>query len=240
MSNAVFSSRFKIIVDFYKSELKIKKEDFAKKLGYADTSMYRLIRGELSPHVQLIEKLLSLRVNPEFLTHGKEPILLEEPADVLASDVFQLMNKRIALDAPALSSDGTVPFVNISAMAGYRFFVQDEKENFERIKVPHNVKSKVDYAFEIEGDSMQPIINNNAVAYCRKVDTGEEIQFFLATTRKRIYVICTENQLFVKFLVKDSEGKLFLESANDDYPRVSIDLSQIKLLFRVEGVSNVF
>lgn len=240
MSNAVFSSRFKIIVDFYKSELRVNNDVFAEKLKVARSTIYKFIQGEIAPSVQLIEKLLSLRVNPEFLTHGKEPILLEEPADVLASDVFQLMNKRIALDAPALSSDGTVPFVNISAMAGYRFFVQDEKENFERIKVPHNVKSKVDYAFEIEGDSMQPIINNNAVAYCRKVDTGEEIQFFLATTRKRIYVICTENQLFVKFLVKDSEGKLFLESANDDYPRVAIDLSQIKLLFRVEGVSNVF
>jgi len=240
MLDEVFSERFSRIVDYFKKELKVKKEDFAEKLKVSHSTLYRYITGEIPASVGLIEKLLNLNVNPYFLISGELPILLDEPSNMRFEDVYKEMIGVARLPNSLIGANIYVPLVNITAQAGSANFIQDEKERFDKVRVPKNIKSKVDYAFEVEGDSMYPIITHDALAFCKQVNVAEEVRFGVTKIAKKIYVVSTNNQLLIKYLVRDSDGNLFLESANKDYDNVQIDISEINLLFRVEAALNVF
>lgn len=240
MSNELFAERFRTILNFFKSELKVSKDEFSTKSGINRSSLYRLLDGDFPASVQVIEKILSQNINPDFLIYGSQPILLKVKSDKNPADILLEMNKQFALDSQENNEIGLVPLVNITAQAGSANFIQDEKERFDKVRVPRNIKAKVDYAFEVEGDSMYPIITHDALAFCKQVNVAEEVRFGVTKIAKKIYVVSTNNQLLIKYLVRDSDGNLFLESANKDYDNVQIDISEINLLFRVEAALNVF
>jgi len=238
--NEVFAGRFSQIVEVFKKKLNTKKEDFAKMLNMNSSTIYRYANGDIPASVGLIEKLLNLNVNPYFLISGELPILLDEPTDMRFEDVYKKMIGVTTLPNSLIGANIYVPLVNITAQAGNANFIQDEKESFDKVRVPKNIKAKVDYAFEVEGDSMYPIITHEALAFCKQVNVAEEVRFGVTKIAKKIYVVSTNNQLLIKYLVRDSDGNLFLESANKDYDNVQIDISEINLLFRVEAALNVF
>lgn len=105
--------------------------------------------------------------------------------------------------------------------AGVGEYLDDNNEPFS-VTVPAPVPDNYDYAFKINGSSMEPYYHDGQVVFIKKVGQYRDGQTVAA-----IYDGCA----YLKRLAVDEDGYATLVSLNPDYPNVRIDDKEgIKLL----------
>lgn len=97
--------------------------------------------------------------------------------------------------------------------AGVGEYLDDNSEPFP-VTVPAPVPDNYDYAFKINGSSMEPYYHDGQVVFIKKVGQYRDGQTVAA-----IYDGCA----YLKRLAVDDDGYATLVSLNPDYPNVRID-----------------
>lgn len=97
--------------------------------------------------------------------------------------------------------------------AGVGEYLDDNNEPFS-VTVPAPVPDNYDYAFKINGSSMEPYYHDGQVVFIKKVGQYRDGQTVAA-----IYDGCA----YLKRLAVDDDGYATLVSLNPDYPNVRID-----------------
>ncbi|MBU7539396.1 XRE family transcriptional regulator [Levilactobacillus brevis] len=97
--------------------------------------------------------------------------------------------------------------------AGVGEYLDDNSEPFS-VTVPAPVPDNYDYAFKINGSSMEPYYHDGQVVFIKKVGQYRDGQTVAA-----IYDGCA----YLKRLAVDDDGYATLVSLNPDYPNVRID-----------------
>lgn len=125
-------------------------------------------------------------------------------------------------------------YVPIGAQAGYALHYTDTLylNDLERIIIPGNPYKGDRYRFfEVEGDSMQPTLEEGMQVIGQKIEpeSWQSLQDYY------IHIVVTESQILIKRLVKLNRESLVMISDNEDlYPQVKIDFKDIRELWLVK------
>ncbi len=206
-------------------ELNVIKSDrqFCLNLSYSPQSWLKILKGERDVTLDLLKKATEVyEFNPEFMIsgHGKR---LRNSEDSEGFQAHEEINK-------------TIVHIPITAKAGYA----DQFNNPVFARELKFYSLPMDYyrhgsfrSFEVEGDSMEPVLNNGEIVVCTKLDDQALWQNNIKTGY--VYVVITQNDIVVKRvinLLKD-EKTLQLVSDNTNYPDIIVqqeDIHEIWLL----------
>lgn len=138
-------------------------------------------------------------------------------------------NLRVLVVTANQEDDENVELVPKKATAGYTQGYADEKflEDLPKYKLPFLSRGRSYRAFEIEGDSMLPILPNSIVI-------GEYIQNFYEVKDGEVCVVVTDDGVVLKRLYNKikSRNTLLLQSSNMLYEPYEIDASSVKEIWR--------
>jgi phage repressor protein C with HTH and peptisase S24 domain len=118
-----------------------------------------------------------------------------------------------------------VELVHQKASAGYMSGFHDPEfvKDLPKISLPMLPKNKTYRAFEIQGDSMLPIVPGSVIF-------GEYVEDLLAVKNGKRYILVTKNDGIVFkriFNFADDEQKLLLVSDNRQYEPYAIDAKDV-------------
>lgn len=129
------------------------------------------------------------------------------------------------------TSEGEITFTSIAAFAGSTIG-EERYESIMKFSIP-GITGKGLVAFQIEGNSMDPVIQNNDIVICRKIENYSDLQ------NNQIYAVRSQGNIWVKYLQKmvNKNGKLIklkLISANYfDYDPFEENLHDDTTIFKV-------
>ena len=206
-------------------ELNVIKSDrqFCLNLSYSPQSWLKILKCERDVTLDLLKKAAEIfDFNPEFLITGQ-------------GERFRNRDSLIEFQAHE-EINKTIVHIPITAKAGYA-------DQFNNPAFASEIKFyslPMDYyrhgsfrSFEVEGDSMEPVLNNGEIVVCTKLDDQPLWQNNIKTGY--VYVVITQNDIVVKRvinLLKD-EKTLQLVSDNTNYPDIIVqqeDIHEIWLL----------
>lgn len=206
-------------------ELNVIKSDrqFCLNLSYSPQSWLKILKCERDVTLDLLKKAAEIfDFNPEFLITGQ-------------GERFRNRDSLIEFQAHE-EINKTIVHIPITAKAGYA----DQFNNPVFARELKFYSLPMDYyrhgsfrSFEVEGDSMEPVLNNGEIVVCTKLDDQPLWQNNIKTGY--VYVVITQNDIVVKRvinLLKD-EKTLQLVSDNTNYPDIIVqqeDIHEIWLL----------
>ncbi len=88
--------------------------------------------------------------------------------------------------------------------------------------------------FEVEGDSMYPVLDYNDVVICTKINEIQELK------KGKIYLFVTDNNILVKYLGGVGATELLLKSANKNYEDLKIKKESIREIWKVLALNRDF
>jgi Peptidase S24-like len=166
-------------------------------------------------------------INEAWLLHGiGNPFGFDAPGDALASE-------RSSIGGP-----GNILFTNIRAFAGATLGADNQEDN-TYFSIP-GVSGTGLVAFQIEGNSMDPVIKHNDIVVCKSVENLNDIR------DNEIYAVRSNGNVWVKYVQKiyNNRGRMVrmkLISANyfDNDP-FEEDVNESTRLYKVvRKISNV-
>lgn len=167
-------------------------EEMAEKLGLKGKTSFRAYEeGRALPNIHKLMSLASLF-----------NVSLE---DIIYKDL------SIAQDE-VIRHSFDVELVPVKAAAGYTAgFSQERFTDFQLIGIPYQPPAGIVRAFEIEGDSMIPMVQDKAIVVANKLSSLNEVQ------DKGIYIVVTKDEGIVLKAVTKMENSLLLTSLNPNY-----------------------
>jgi len=200
-------------------ELNVIKSDrqFCLNLSYSPQSWLKILKCERDVTLDLLKKAAEIfDFNPEFLITGQ-------------GERFRNRDSLIEFQAHE-EINKTIVHIPITAKAGYA----DQFNNPVFARELKFYSLPMDYyrhgsfrSFEVEGDSMEPVLNNGEIVVCTKLDDQPLWQNNIKTGY--VYVVITQNDIVVKRvinLLKD-EKTLQLVSDNTNYPDIIVQQEDI-------------
>jgi len=166
-------------------------------------------------------------INEAWLLHGiGNPFGFDAPGDALTGD-------RNSIGGP-----GNILFTNIKAFAGTTLGADNQEDN-TFFSIP-GVSGTGLVAFQIEGNSMDPVIKHNDIVVCKSVENLNDIR------DNEIYAVRSNGNVWVKYVQKiyNNRGRMVrmkLSSANyfDNDP-FEEDVNESTRLYKVvRKISNV-
>jgi len=225
MTNNV-TKRFIECFDELKRKSKIKSSrQFCLSLGYTPQSWSKILKGERAITLELIRKATIIySFNPTYLFTGVGEKFMKKEDSVLTIAVDNNENERIL-------------HIPITARAGYQDQFNDKVylEDLESYTLPNiYFKTGSFRSFEVEGDSMEPVLQQGDIIICSYVDDPSLWKYNVKNGY--VYVVVTNNDIVVKRVVNrlKEEGVLELESDNTDYPPIVVEESEIKEIWSVK------
>lgn len=199
--------------------LRMSQTEFAEAIGLNRSSLSLVEAGKRSVPKSARDGLLKLKVNPAYVYEGVGDMLLES---TLLASTGKAVNFAYQ----------EVPFVTIPARAGFAEHFGSSEE-FKLEVFPMRTGKKVDFAFEVEGDSMDPLLTDGDVVFTRKVENADFI--YLPTERRNtVYVVVFGHSILIKHLaVKDEHLELY--SVNSAYQTVRLEFEKVRAIFKVVG-----
>lgn len=199
---------------------------FAKKIGFNQSSLSKILRGEREVPANLIEKLIdNTNVNRTWLLTGDGPMLKDESN---------------AQPFTPLARAG-VPLVSQYAYGGYLTGYADPEYigKLPSIDFTPDREMTGNYlAFEVKGDSMDDGSKESYVegeiVICREVEREywRDSRLFI---NKRDFVIVHEEGILIKRIVEHDVEKhtITIHSLNPLYQDRTIDLAEVRQIFSV-------
>lgn len=132
-------------------------------------------------------------VNKEFMLHGMKPMFGKSYVKSTMSDV-----------AMPLMSTGNITFTSVSALAGSGVDAgSSSSEKLSSFTIPGVAGSGL-YALEVEGDSMEPLLNDGEIVICEQVDYLNQIK------ENEVCVVKAEGDVWIKYVqpIKDRSGRV--------------------------------
>lgn len=206
-------------------ELNAIKSDrqFCLNLSYSPQSWLKILKGEREITLDLLKKAAEIyNFNPDYLISGYgEPI----------------KSNRESHEPKHEEINKTIVHIPVTAKAGY----SDQLNNPVFANELKFYSLPMDYyrhgsfrSFEVEGDSMEPVLNSGEIVVCTKLDDQPLWQNNIKTGY--VYVVITQNDIVVKRvinLLKD-ENTLQLVSDNNSYPDIIVQQDDIHEIWLVK------
>lgn len=222
------------MIDYYRKQNNMTMAELGSKLGKTTSAISRWISGSRSPMVDDLERLSDLfNVDIKTLMYGAN----DDYADMILKVVSKLsvdQQKDVYLFAKeklsSSSKSNVIKFpkdddtLEITAngvlSAGVGEFLDDSTKPFT-VTVHKPVPSNYDYAFQINGHSMEPVYQDKQVVFVKKEDDYRDGQIIAAVMDGCAYL--------KKLSVVDGEATLV--SLNPQYPNIKVDKeSGVKVL----------
>ena len=214
------------MIDYYRKQNNMTMAELGSKLGKTTSAISRWISGSRSPMVDDLERLSDLfNVDIKTLMYGAD----DDYADMILKVVSKLsvdQQKDVYLFAKeklsSSSKSNVIKFpkdddtLEITAngvlSAGVGEFLDDSTKPFT-VTVHKPVPSNYDYAFKINGHSMEPVYQDKQVVFVKKEDDYRDGQIIAAVMDGCAYL--------KKLSVVDGEATLV--SLNPQYPNIKVD-----------------
>lgn len=209
-----------------KSGQVVSDRQFCIKLHYTPQSWSKIKKSERSITVDMIRKAtIIFKFNPIYIFTGVgEMFLKEEDPSLLTIAVDENDNERIL-------------HIPVRAKAGYKDQFNDPVylENLESYSLPGDYFKIGTYrSFEVEGDSMEPTLQNGEIIICSYVDESALWKYNLKSGY--VYVVVLQNDIVVKRITNriNEDGCLELLSDNSDYPPIIVNIKDVKEIWNVK------
>lgn len=207
----------------------------AAKLGYeGPQKLYKLVQNKSKPGYETLMDILNQfpELRAEWLMRGEGPMVRdEEKSERSASSTYRGIPYAVSVDA---SGEERISVWGIKAQSGYmlaRAQSQEAPDDLETISVP-GYQGRTVRAFEVAGDSMQPIINQGDLVIATYTERLDLIQ------PKHVYVVITDELVTVKRLrgpVKKNEP-LELLSDNRYYDPFLVPQKDVREIWHVQAL----
>lgn len=225
MNNNV-TKRFIECFNELKQTGKIKSSrQFCLSLNYTPQSWSKIQKGERAVTLELIRKsAIIYKINPTFLFTGVGNKFMQSEDNILAIAVDNNENEKIL-------------HVPITAKAGYNDQYNEKAylEDLDSYTLPGTYFKNGSYrSFEVEGDSMEPILHQGEIIVCTYVDDRSLWKYNIKSGY--VYVVVTDRDIVVKRVQNrlQEDNILELESDNPDYPPIILRSEEIKEIWSVK------
>lgn len=193
---------------------------FCLSLGYTPQSWSKILKEQRDVTLELIRKATIIyKFNTAYLFTGVgDKFIKLEDSGIMAVAVDEEDNEKIV-------------HVPVSARAGYQEQFNDPVylENLSYYSLPGDYFKIGSYrSFEIEGDSMEPLLQEGEIVICSNVDDPSLWQYNIKSGY--VYVIVTQNDIVIKRVTNriSQDRVLELISDNSDYPPIIVKAEDIK------------
>ncbi|MBS0948405.1 LexA family transcriptional regulator [Levilactobacillus brevis] len=214
------------MIDYYRKQNNMTMAELGSKLGKTTSAISRWVSGSRSPMVDDLERLSNLfNVDIKTLMYGADDDYANMILKVVSKlsvdqqkDVYSFAKEKLA----SSNSSNVIKFpkdddtLKITASgvlsAGVGEFLDDSTKPFT-VTVHKPVPSNYDYAFQINGHSMEPVYQDKQVVFVKKEDDYRDGQIIAAVMDGCAYL--------KKLSVVDGEATLV--SLNPQYPNIKVD-----------------
>ncbi|WP_204122051.1 XRE family transcriptional regulator [Levilactobacillus sp. 244-2] len=222
------------MIDYYRKQNNMTMAELGSKLGKTTSAISRWISGSRSPMVDDLERLSDLfNVDIKTLMYGADDDYADMILKVVSKlsvdrqkDVYSFAKKKLSFSSNSNvikfpKDDDTLEITaNGVLSAGVGEFLDDSTKPFT-VTVHKPVPSNYDYAFQINGHSMEPVYQDKQVVFVKKEDDYRDGQIIAAVMDGCAYL--------KKLSVVD--GEAMLVSLNPQYPNIKVDKeSGVKVL----------
>lgn len=202
------SNFIKSNLSFLRAENSKTLDEMSTYLGLSGKSSYRAYEnGDAVPGVHILMKLASFY-------------------DVSLDELVRIDLSKKEKNNTKTINEPEVPIVPIKARAGYISGFQDNTfiDSLKTLKIPYKPYG-IARAFQIEGDSMEPEVSNEAYVVGVKIDRNE-------LQSGKNYIVVTDDGDIVYKMVVENQKSLTLISRNPKYPAKEIDKEKIKEMWK--------
>ncbi|MGL5681714.1 MAG: XRE family transcriptional regulator [Marinifilaceae bacterium] len=215
--DTTINQRIGMIVEY--SGLSLNK--FASKIGITQPSLRDCVKGTSEPKFSTIEKIVIAEpiISIDWLITGEGNMLITSNPVVDDCD--------IAISNPT-GDNINIPIYNAEASAGFGISKLDTESMVGTLSVPYAKKG--DVVITATGNSMMPIINSGDLLVLR-----ERHNWFEYVELGEIYVVVTEDDVLVKTIYNESDGRFVLRSANGEYNDFTVPKTIVRKVYRVVG-----
>lgn len=214
------------MIDYYRKQNNMTMAELGSKLGKTTSAISRWISGSRSPMVDDLERLSDLfNVDIKTLMYGADDDYADMILKVVSKlsvdqqkDVYSFAKEKLSSSSKSNvikfpKDDDTLEITaNGVLSAGVGEFLDDSTKPFT-VTVHKPVPSNYDYAFQINGHSMEPVYQDKQVVFVKKEDDYRDGQIIAAVMDGCAYL--------KKLSVVD--GEAMLVSLNPQYPNIKVD-----------------
>jgi len=216
---SIEASRFKKV----REDQRYTQQSFAQVLGIG-ASTVDIERGKTKiPGKAVMQLLKQFNINPLWLFG-------ESFDQYVTSNVSDVSSKVITTNS---DNEDSIVFVNQKAAAGYPNNIHDVEyyKNLPVFNFPLPQYRNATYrGFQVEGDSMLPIIRPNDWVLGRSVSSVTE------ASDSKIFIVVLRDSVLVKKLQKRPDpSKIRLISLNNEYIPINVDVNDIQELWQVNS-----
>lgn len=214
------------MIDYYRKQNNMTMAELGSKLGKTTSAISRWISGSRSPMVDDLERLSDLfNVDIKTLMYGADDDYADMILKVVSKlsvdqqkDVYSFAKKKLSFSSNSNvikfpKDDDTIEITASGVLsAGVGEFLDDSTKPFT-VTVHKPVPSNYDYAFQINGHSMEPVYQDKQVVFVKKEEDYRDGQIIAAVMDGCAYL--------KKLSVVDGEATLV--SLNPQYPNIKVD-----------------
>lgn len=214
------------MIDYYRKQNNMTMAELGSKLGKTTSAISRWISGSRSPMVDDLERLSDLfNVDIKTLMYGADDDYADMIFKVVSKlsvdqqkDVYSFAKEKLSSSSKSNvikfpKDDDTIEITASGVLsAGVGEFLDDSTKPFT-VTVHKPVPSNYDYAFQINGHSMEPVYQDKQVVFVKKEDDYRDGQIIAAVMDGCAYL--------KKLSVVDGEATLV--SLNPQYPNIKVD-----------------
>lgn len=205
-------------IRFVRKQLNLTQDQFAQRLEIKRSLVGAYEEGRAEPRLELLQKMAAMAKLSVDLLIGRDISQLKE------YEKKSLNSREVLVVTVDENNRNNIELVPQKAAAGYLNGYADPEyiKELPRFKLP--ILNQGTYrAFEITGDSMQPILPGTIVI-------GEWVEDFQNLKNGKSYVLVTQREGIVYkrvFNYLQENGKLFLVSDNRQYAPYQIDAGEV-------------
>ena len=222
------------------------QKELGAKIGVSEVTVGNWERGVKYPNLMaLISLSAALQISLDSLAgidfNNKEPQIILNQSEKSIVEKYRVLDKfgkqavdmicniefaRVSAKQPEHDPDKIVEFSSIKHSRRYipaytspsaaGIAVPLEGDEFEMILVDNSVPSDADFAVRIQGDSMEPYISDGSMVFVNK---DAEI------TNGDVGIFCVDGAMYCKQFFKDTDGNVYLLSANPNRTNANVFLS---------------
>ncbi len=212
-------------IKFLRKKFGFTQETFAQELGINRPSVGAYEEGRADPRLTTLSRMAELfQVSVDELIN--EDLTKE-------NRVPKQQVKVLAVTVDSAEEEEHIQLVPTKAAAGYTNGYSDPEylTDLPKFNLPVLPKSGTYRAFEINGDSMLPIVSGSIIV-------GKYVEQLKEVSNGKTYVIITKNEGVVYkrvFNYLDEKGKFFLVSDNKSYDAYELDPDEIVELWEAKA-----
>lgn len=227
--------RFLDCLDALVRENKVKsRRQFALSLDWLPQNLNEVVKKRRDVTIDFLQRAINrYHFNPHYIFNGEGTLFSDEES------VRRMQLLTIVTDSAGAERIVHIPY---PAQAGYSGAVADEEfiENLPSYTLPDPIFQYGTFrSFDIEGDSMQPTLENGDVVICSFV---EPCNWESSIRDDKVYVVVTNSNIIVKRIKNNLRKHRHLEliSDNPDFSLYRLNVGEIREVWEVKKLLKDF